>query len=138
MIAKSLKIGIVLAVVLAFLGGTAMADGRNRDRHHKKEDRGYHKSHNHNTNQHYGKFHRDRHHYRKNHRNKRHYYAHHGYGHRKHRDRHHYAAHSRHNNRHYRYQGLHPLAPRILFLGPLPIPVPPPPNEVLDYMSGRR
>jgi hypothetical protein len=37
----------------------------------------------------------------------------------------------------HRTSALEALAPRIVFLGPVPIPVPPPPNEVLDYLTGR-
>lgn len=43
MIAKSLKIGIVLAVMATFFGGTAMADGRNREDRQHHRSQGYHK-----------------------------------------------------------------------------------------------
>ena len=109
MLAKFLKSVIILAVALTFFGGTAMANGRGRDCGHYKKS----------------------HHYQPKH----HYKARPHYDHR----RHVYVAPPRPHYRQPQYHAsrLHPLAPRVVFVGPLPIPVPPPPHEVLDYLTGR-
>jgi hypothetical protein len=109
MLAKFIKSAIVLAVALTLFGGTAMADNRGHGGHHHHQW--------HHQSQHY-------HHARPD------------FGHRGHV----YvvpAPRPQHRPHHYQTSSLHPLAPRIVFLGPLPIPVPPPPNEVLDYITGR-
>jgi hypothetical protein len=108
MLAKNLKSVLVLAVALTFFGGTAMADNRGREDHHSQG-----------WNHHAQGYHHARPHF----------------GHSGHvyvvPPRPHYRPHS------YQASSLHALAPRIVFLGPLPIPVPPPPSEVLDYITGR-
>lgn len=123
MLANFLKSVIVLAVTLTFFGTPAMADNRGRDGHHlpKKRD-------------HYCSKHHPKH-------IKRHHH-----GHRPAQRRHIVhtdsgpAAPPRHHGRPHRHQDstLHPLAPRIVFIGPIPFPVPPAPNEVLDYLTGHR
>ncbi len=121
MLAKSLKFAIVFAVVLAFFGGTAMADNRGRGGHDTtKWDRGHQKHH---------VVKRDNH-YRKHHQGD-HYNAHRDYGHRNPPSR--PVQHPQN-----RVSKLHPLAPRVVFLGPIPVPVPPPPHEVLGYLAGHR
>ena len=126
MIAKSLKIGIVLAVMFSFFGGTAMADGRRGDRQHRSNDRGYHQS-----NEHQGAPQYRHHNHRQYHKGDRRYYAHRGNVHRKHWARHNHYKHpvSRHDHR--RVDKRHRLAPDFVFLGPIPVPVPPPPHVVL-------
>jgi hypothetical protein len=108
MLAKSLKSVIVLAVALTFFGGTAMADRWERNCHHPKKWHHYHPRHNYKAHRH--------HDYR----------------------RPVYVAPPRPHYRQPRYHAssVHPLAPRIIVVGGLPIPVPPPPNEVLDYLTG--
>lgn len=108
MLAKVLKSVIVLAVALTFFGGTAMADRRGRDGYHHHQKHQYHMKHH--------PKHRPHVVYKK--------YV--------------YVAPPRPHHRPERYQAssLHPLAPRVVFIGGLPIPVPPPPHEVLDYLTG--
>jgi len=121
MLAKSLKFAMVFALVLAFFGGTAMADNRGRDGHHTaKWERGHQKHH----------VYKQPNHYRKHHQGD-HYYARRDYGHRN------PPRPSVHQPR-YQVSKPHPLAPRIVFLGPIPVPVPPPPHEVLGYLAGHR
>jgi len=113
MMAKILKSVIVVAVALTFFGGTAMADRWDRDYHHH---------------------HKRYHSHWKQHHKVRARYHHDGYRH----ERHARVAPPRHDyrqSRHYASQS-HPLAPRIVFFGGLPVPVPPPPNEVLHYLTG--
>ena len=116
MLAKVLKSVIVLAVALTFFGGTAMADRRGRDRHHQLQKHHYHMKH-----------------------HPRHYKGH-PHGHRPPvvYKEYVYVAPPRPHHRPQRYQAssLHPLAPRIVFIGGLPVPVPPPPHEVLNYLTG--
>jgi hypothetical protein len=118
---KSLKFSIVLAVVLALFGGTAMADRRGSDNHHAvRGDRAYQHHHGNKWENHY----RGR--YQGNY-----YYAHRDFGHRNlHRPIYHQSR--------CQISKPHPLAPRIVFLGPIPVPVPPPPHEVLNYITGHR
>jgi hypothetical protein len=116
MLAKPLKYTIVLAVVFMFLGGSAMADGRGHDGHQPGSSNGAHQ---------HAPGNGWHHQYAEHHQG---YYAYHR------------------PQRPIYHQGLqhivvakaNPLAPRILFLGPIPVPVPPPPNVVLDYLTGRR
>ncbi|MEJ2154917.1 MAG: hypothetical protein P8X96_06255 [Desulfobacteraceae bacterium] len=135
MMAKILKSVIVAAVVMTFFGGTAMADRRGRDAHHSKDwvhsnAKRYHKAYHHD---HYRK------HVRAERRHNRHirhdrYVSRHG-----HDRRHDHYVPKRSHYRKPRYQASspHPLAPRVVFLGGLPVPVPPPPHEVLDFLTGR-
>ncbi len=121
MMAKILKSVIVVAAALTFFGGTAMADGWGRDYHHNKGHHSHWKHH-------------QRHHsdWRQPQRGA---YYHDSYR----EERHARVAPPRHDyreSRHYASES-HPLAPRIVFFGGLPVPVPPPPNEVLDYLTGR-
>ena len=106
--AKFLKTVIVMAVALTFFGGTAMADRRGRDCHQPQKA----------------------HHYQTKH----HYKAHRHDNHR----RHVYVAPPAPHYRQPRYHAssVHPLAPRIIIVGGLPIPVPPPPHEVIGYLTG--
>lgn len=108
MLAKFLKSVIVLAVALTLFGGTAMADRWSRDCHHPKKRHHYQPKHHHKVQPHHG--HRGRV----------------------------YVVPPRPHYRQPQYHAssVHPLAPRVLFVGPLPIPVPPPPHEVLDYLTG--
>lgn len=113
MMTKLIKSALILTVALTFFGGAAMADGHgHHKRHHSKWEhgQGYHKKH-------HGHRHYVQHVYRVEHYNP--------------------PRPAYHPPRHISSQP-HPLAPRIAFLGPLPVPVPPPPNEVIDYISGRR
>ena len=121
MLSKSLKFSIVMAVILALFGGTAMADTRGRDNHHAiKGDREYQHHHDNKWDNHY----RGRH-------QGNHYYVYRDFGHRNlHRPVYHQCR--------YQISRPHPLAPRIVFLGPIPVPVPPPPHEVLNYITGHR
>lgn len=109
MMAKFLKSVIVVAVALTFFGGTAMADRWGRDCKHPKKW----------------------HHYQP----KRYHQARPHYDHRRHVQV--VPPAPRYRQPRHHASNVHPLAPRILFVGPLPIPVPPPPNEVLDYLTGR-
>jgi len=121
MLSKSLKFSIVLTVILALFSGTAMADSRGRDTHHGiKADRAYQHHHDNKwDNQYRGRYQGN------------HYYTHRDYSHRNlHRPVYHQSR--------YQVSKLHPLAPRIVFLGPIPVPVPPPPHEVLNFITGRR
>jgi len=117
MLAKSLKTVIVMAVALTFFGGTAMADRWGRDCHHPRKDH---------------------HHYSKHHPK---YYKGHRRGHRPHivQRRIVYVAPARPHYRAQRHEAsaLRALAPRVVFVGGLPVPVPPPPHEVLEYLTGR-
>ena len=108
MLAKFLKSVIVFAVALTFFGGTAMADRRDRDCRQPQKW----------------------HHYQPKHRYEARHHNHASYV---------YVAPPvpHYPQRQYHASNLHPLAPRIVFIGPLPIPVPPPPHEVLDYLTGR-
>lgn len=122
MMAKFLKSVIVLAMVLTFFGGTAMADRRGRDYHHPKKGHRHHLKHHHKGRSHY------------------HYHRHIRVAPpRDHHRRHVRVVRQRPTYRQPRYHAAdpHPLAPRIVFLGGLPVPVPPPPHEVLDYLTGR-
>jgi len=121
--ARILKSLIVVALAMTFLGGTAMADGRGRDRHHADKWQSSHWKHDHYRARHHN-------HYRRHARAENRY---------DHRRRHVRVVPSRPDYRHreYRASKPHPLAPRVIFLGGLPVPVPPPPNEVLDYLTGR-
>ena len=111
MLAKSIKFAIVFAVILTLFGGTAMADNRGRDGHRQTEwNRGHH-------HQSY-----ERHHQA---------YAHRSYN-------HHKVPRVIHRQPVRRVVKANPLAPRIVFLGPIPVPVPPSPHEVLGYLSGHR
>ena len=119
MLIKLLKLTVVFLVMTAFFSGAAMAGDRGRDNHHTaKWDPSF-------RNHRYDKGHN-------------HYYHHRDYG------RPHYQA--RHHNppapvRHqpeYRVSASHPLAPRIVFVGPIPVPVPPPPHEVIGFLTGHR
>lgn len=122
MLAKSLKIAMVLAVVLTFFGGNAMADNRGRDGHHPtKWDRGHQ---NHQADN-------WRHHDRDHHQGARHHVVYRYYGHR-------HPAPATYYRPQQRVYTPHPLAPRIVFLGPIPVPVPPPPHEVIGYITGHR
>lgn len=127
MIAKSLKIGIVLAVTAIFFTGTAMAGGRHREDRQRHRVHGYHKEYRGKHLHHYRNPHGKRHH-----RNDRH-YAHGENGKRKHRAKHHYRPEqrTRHDGNRNRSNKRHPLAPKIAFLGPIPVPLPPPPHAVL-------
>jgi hypothetical protein len=121
MLTKSLKFSIVLAVVLTLFGGTAMADSRGRNNHNAiKGDREYQHHHDNKWGNHY----RGRH-------QGNHYYAHRDYGHRN-------LTRPVYHHPPYQVSKPHPLAPRIVFLGPIPVPVPPPPHEVLNYITGHR
>lgn len=123
MLAKFLKSVIVLAVALTFFSGTAMADNWRRGGHHPPKKRYHYCS------KHHPKHIKHHHHgHRPAHRR---YIVHQDYG---------PALPSRIHYRPHRYQAStqHPLAPRIVFIGPIPFPVPPPPNEVLDYLTGHR
>jgi hypothetical protein len=108
MMAKLLKSVIVLAVAMTFFGGTAMADRWGRDCHNPHKRHHYHPRHHHKV------------------------YRHEDYR------RPVYVAPPRPHYRQpeYHASSLHPLAPRIVIVGGLPIPVPPPPHEVLDYLTG--
>lgn len=121
MLVKSLKVAMVFAVGLTFLGGATMADNRSRDGYHaSKWDRG---------NKKHQVVKRDDHYYQ-NHQGD-HYYATRDYSHRK-------PPPPSIQQPRYRVSKPHPLAPRIVFLGPIPVPVPPPPHEVLGYLAGHR
>ena len=121
--AKILKSVIVVAVALTFFGGTAIADRGDRDYHHRNKRyhsqwKQHHKAHGH----YYQKRHHSSGHYRDSYRHERHARV----------------APPRHDYRQSRHHASnsHPLAPRVVFFGGLPVPVPPPPNEVLDYLTG--
>jgi hypothetical protein len=117
MLAKSLKTVIILAVTLTFFGGTAMADRWGRD-YHQPQKRNHHYS------KHHPKAYKS-HHHRHQRRVVHKEYV--------------YVAPPRPHYREHRHQtsALHALAPRVVFIGGLPVPVPPPPHEVLDYLTGR-
>ena len=123
--AKSLKIGIVLAIMAIFFTGTAMAGQRHREDRQHHRDHGYHKQYPDKRLHHYRKPH-GKHHYGKH----RH-YAHKGHGNRKHGAKHHYRYNqrSRHEDVRKRTGKRRSLAPGISFLGPIPLP--PPPHVVL-------
>jgi hypothetical protein len=121
---KSLKIGILAAVMFTFFAGTAMAGGRDLDRHRRNDTRGY-------VNRTTG---HENHRFRKDHRDHKRYIAPQGHvirGPLTHRN-------NQRPSTSYD-QGHHPaqhgLAPRVVFLGPLPILLPPPPHVLL---AGRR
>lgn len=111
MIAKSLKIGIVLAVMAAFFGGTAMADGRNREDRQNHRTNGYQKEYRHKHVQQY------RNHHARPYHGKHHYDAHKGHGHRKHWTKHHYRykRHHRYEHNKSRADRRHPFAPGKMF-----------------------
>jgi hypothetical protein len=121
MLSKSLKYSIVLALVLALFGGTAMADNKARNGYHPKK--GNHRYQYHRENK-WANQYRQRH-------PGSHYNTHKDYGHRN-------PPRPVYHQPHYQVSKPHPLAPRILFLGPIPVPVPPPPHEVLNYIAGHR
>lgn len=119
MLNKSLKFAMVFAVVLGFFGNTAMAGDRVRDSRHPGQ---WERS-------------RDQHaqkwgHSFRNHRQSRH----HEYAYRE-PYRHSHSQTFYHQPQH-QVSKPHPLAPRIVFLGPIPVPVPPPPHEVIGYLTG--
>lgn len=122
MLAKSLKFAMVFAVVLTFFGGTAMADHKGRDGHGKTEWNGGH------ANQHATP---GNHHYANHHDGNHYHYAHRDYG-------HHYAPRTPHPPVYRPVSRPNPLAPRIAFIGPIPVPVPPSPQEVFGFITGRR
>ena len=118
MLIKSLKPAIVFLVLTALFSGAAMADGRGRDGHHTaKWDQG-------SRNHHYDN--RSDHHY--HHRN---------YNPPRYHGQHHYPPPPARHQPEYRASTSHSLAPRIVFLGPIPVPVPPPPHEVIGFLTGR-
>lgn len=124
MLTKSIKFAMIFAVVLAFFSGTAMAGDRGRGGHHPTQwDRGNQKHHAYKWNKHYYKHHRG----------DRRYYAHH-----RRVDNHRKPLRAPYHQPERRVSKPHPLAPRIVFLGGLPVPVPPPPHEVLGYIAGHR
>jgi hypothetical protein len=108
MMAKFLKSVIVLAVTLTFFGGTAMADRWGRDSHHPQK----------------------RQHYQSKHQ----YKAPPRYDHRRHVQV--VPARPHYQQPRYHASNAHSLAPRVVFVGPLPILVPPPPHEVIGYLTG--
>jgi hypothetical protein len=122
MLAKSLKFVMVFAVVLTFFGGTAMADHKGRGGHWKTEwDGGHYNQHAHPGNHHWAKYrHGDHRHYA-----------------RRDYDRH-YAPRAPQHPVRQSVSRPNPLAPRIAFLGPIPVPVPPSPQEVIGFITGRR
>jgi hypothetical protein len=124
MLAKSLKFAMVFAVVLTFCGGTAMADNHGRMNHSKTQWNGGH------PNQHANPV---NHHYAEHHDGDHHHYA---YTHRDY-DRH-YAPRTPHPPVYRPVYRANPLAPRIAFIGPIPVPVPPSPHEVIGFITGRR
>ena len=123
MMAKLFKSVIVLAVILMFFGGTASAHGRGGDGKHYKK---WHRSHRYH-------YHKARPHHRYHH--KRHIHSVRRHDHHR---RHGHAVSRRSEYRQQRYKTAkpHPLAPRLIYIGGLPVPVPPPPHEVLDYLTG--
>lgn len=111
MLIKSLKFAMVFAVVLTFLGGTAMADNRGHQGHPGRQAYKWE--------QHYAK-----------HNNGNPYHYRHARRFSPPREPHRQSAH--------RISKPNPLAPRIVFLGPIPVPVPPSPHEVLGFIAGHR
>ena len=114
MLTKSLKLAIVFLVLTAFFSGAAMADSRGRDGHRTtKWDHGSRNYHYDNRNNHHWNYDPSHHH-----------------------AQHHNPPPPVRHRPEYRVSTSHSLAPRIVFLGPIPVPVPPPPHEVIGFLTG--